>query len=261
MSIKLTDTQFAILNEAARREDRCLTMPKGLKSGPAQKTAAKLLAEGLVREIRAKPGAPVWRRDEEVDKSYALKLTAAGVKVVSVRTIAVDGNAHQPAPSSTAEPTEPTAVTHLAAAEDANPAPATPSNPAAAETDSPSVQRHTMVSATAPREGTKMAAVVGLLERDRGATLAELIAATDWLPHTVRAALTGLRTRGYAVTLDRSNKERGSAYAIPRHRSEVSEPAAAGATETPPALVDVAKRPSRQTKPERGARAANSSVA
>ena len=42
-----------------------------------------------------------------------------------------------------------------------------------------------------------MARVVGLLQRDRGATLAEIIAATDWLPHTTRAALTGLRKRGY----------------------------------------------------------------
>jgi site-specific DNA recombinase len=36
-----------------------------------------------------------------------------------------------------------------------------------------------------------------LLQRDCGATLEELIAATDWLPHTTRAALTGLRKRGY----------------------------------------------------------------
>lgn len=58
MSIKLTDAQLLILSEAAQREDRCLTMPKGLKAGPAQKVSSKLLAEGLVREIRAKSGAP-----------------------------------------------------------------------------------------------------------------------------------------------------------------------------------------------------------
>ena len=33
-------------------------------------------------------------------------------------------------------------------------------------------------------------------------------------PHTARAALTGLRKRGYAVTIDRSHKERGSIYRI-----------------------------------------------
>jgi uncharacterized protein DUF3489 len=62
---------------------------------------------------------------------------------------------------------------------------------------------------SAPRDGTKLARV---LQRDCGATLEELIAATDWLPHTTRAALTGLRKRGYAVTIDRSDKERGSTY-------------------------------------------------
>ena len=63
-----------------------------------------------------------------------------------------------------------------------------------------------------PRAGTKLARVVGLLQRDCGATLEELIEATGWLPHTTRAALTGLRKRGYAVTIDRSDKERGSTY-------------------------------------------------
>jgi hypothetical protein len=31
-------------------------------------------------------------------------------------------------------------------------------------------------------------------------------AATDWLPHTTRAALTGLRKRGYAVLMSREAK-------------------------------------------------------
>lgn len=53
-------------------------------------------------------------------------------------------------------------------------------------------------AAKRPRQ-TKNAAVISLLERDDGATLAELIAATGWLPHTTRAALTGLRKKGQAV--------------------------------------------------------------
>jgi hypothetical protein len=53
-----------------------------------------------------------------------------------------------------------------------------------------------------------LALAVGLIRRDHGATLAELVAATGWLPHTTRAALTGLRKRGYAVTIDRSDKQR-----------------------------------------------------
>ena len=41
--------------------------------------------------------------------------------------------------------------------------------------------------------------VIDLLRRDSGATLDELTGATSWLPHTTRAALTGLRKRGYAI--------------------------------------------------------------
>ncbi|UAK26649.1 DUF3489 domain-containing protein [Sphingomonas nostoxanthinifaciens] len=46
---------------------------------------------------------------------------------------------------------------------------------------------------------TKAAQVVDLLARDAGATIAELTAATGWLPHTTRAALCGLRKKGHAI--------------------------------------------------------------
>jgi hypothetical protein len=47
--------------------------------------------------------------------------------------------------------------------------------------------------------GSKTAAVLGLLNRADGATSTELIEATGWLPHTTRAALTGLRKKGHAI--------------------------------------------------------------
>ena len=65
-----------------------------------------------------------------------------------------------------------------------------------------------------PRGGSKLARVLALLHRDHGATIAELIAATGWLAHTTRAALTGLRKRGYAVEIDRSDDTRGVFYRI-----------------------------------------------
>ena len=36
-----------------------------------------------------------------------------------------------------------------------------------------------------------------------GATLADLIEATGWLPHTTRAALTGLRKKGHVLAKDK----------------------------------------------------------
>lgn len=49
------------------------------------------------------------------------------------------------------------------------------------------------------RPGSKIANVLGLLRRTQGATLAELVGATGWLPHTTRAALTGLKKKGHAI--------------------------------------------------------------
>jgi hypothetical protein len=52
-----------------------------------------------------------------------------------------------------------------------------------------------------------------MLARDKGATLAALVDATGWLPHTTRAAITGLRKRGFAI--ERTRHERlGSLYRI-----------------------------------------------
>ena len=50
---------------------------------------------------------------------------------------------------------------------------------------------------------TKRDQLAALLLRDDGATLDQMIAATGWLPHTTRAALTGLRKAGYAIDSDK----------------------------------------------------------
>ncbi|OYY76397.1 MAG: hypothetical protein B7Y43_15245 [Sphingomonas sp. 28-62-20] len=50
-----------------------------------------------------------------------------------------------------------------------------------------------------PVRQSKSATLIALLERNDGATMADLIGATDWLPHTTRAALTGLRKKGHVI--------------------------------------------------------------
>jgi Protein of unknown function (DUF3489) len=67
--------------------------------------------------------------------------------------------------------------------------------------------------AVAPRDGSKLALVIEHLQRADGATLIDLTQATGWLPHTTRAALTGLRKRGYAVIRERIGAG-GSVYRI-----------------------------------------------
>ena len=63
-----------------------------------------------------------------------------------------------------------------------------------------------------PAPITKTAAIIALLKRNTGATLAELIAATGWLPHTTRAALTGLRKKGHVI--ERSKRGEATCYRI-----------------------------------------------
>jgi hypothetical protein len=53
------------------------------------------------------------------------------------------------------------------------------------------------------RAPSKIDQVLALLRRGEGATLAELVEATGWLPHTTRAALTGLRKKGHVLAKDK----------------------------------------------------------
>ncbi len=50
---------------------------------------------------------------------------------------------------------------------------------------------------------SKITWVIVLLQRSDGASLAELTEHTGWLPHTVRAALTGLKKKGYSIDSDK----------------------------------------------------------
>ncbi|MBU0832131.1 MAG: DUF3489 domain-containing protein [Alphaproteobacteria bacterium] len=53
---------------------------------------------------------------------------------------------------------------------------------------------------------SKSERVLALLRREEGASLYELVSATGWLPHSTRAALTGLRKKGHAIALDKSGE-------------------------------------------------------
>jgi hypothetical protein len=66
--------------------------------------------------------------------------------------------------------------------------------------------------ATAAPRVTKTSTVVALLSQPAGATLPELITATGWLPHTTRAALTGLRKRGHVIV--RYSRDGATCYRI-----------------------------------------------
>jgi hypothetical protein len=195
MSIKLTDAQLVMMSAAAQRKDRCLSAPATIKGAALSKVGVKLAKLGLAREIGAKPGAPIWRHDD-AGQGYALKLTAAGLKA-----IAADEESRDTIEPS--EAAEPKAQNVAGPDEDGHPA-----------------------RAVAPRDGSKLALVIELLGRADGATIIDLTEATGWLPHTTRAALTGLRKRGYAVIRERIGAG-DSVYRIsdaPAHRGDRTVP-------------------------------------
>jgi hypothetical protein len=188
---KLSDTQLVILSSASQREDGLAVLPERIKGAAAKTAVTKLIGLGLLKEVRAKRDQPAWRTDEE-DRPVALKLTRAGSEAIGV---------------------DPDAATEESPAASANgknrSGPATP------------------VGAD-PRPGSKQALVISLLERSTGATLDDLIKATGWLPHTTRAALTGLRHKGHAIEKAKSDAGK-TVYQLPNNGSAKSSSARASA--------------------------------
>jgi hypothetical protein len=61
---------------------------------------------------------------------------------------------------------------------------------------------------------TKAATLIELLSEGSGKSVPELAAAMNWLPHTTRAALTGLRKRGVHLLRERVEGAAVSVYRI-----------------------------------------------
>lgn len=169
---KLTDTQLVLLSSAAQRDDHLVVLPEKLKGGAAKATVTKLLSLALTEELTVKADEPHWRRDES-DHPIGLKLTRGGLLALGIEPdYETGGNRERETetPTASAQP---------------------PRKP------EQSCDGSTPVSAWSPREGTKQALVLSLLSRTEGATIDDLLSATGWLPHTTRAALTGLRQKGF----------------------------------------------------------------
>jgi hypothetical protein len=209
---KLTDTQLIVLSSAAQHDEGLASRPANLNVAAAMKVASSLVAKGLVREIRAKVDAPVWHENE--DGRFALKITKAGREGIGVDD---EEQRHAASPSASVDGSKPKkSQTKSAGKKDAAKTPTARTKAARGKTaddaDSSSAQ---------VRAGSKQAKIIELMKRAKGATLDDMIEATEWLPHTTRAALTGLRKRGFA--LERIKDEaKGSVYRIKSDRAPVA---------------------------------------
>ncbi len=181
---KLTDTQLVILSAAAKRADgAALPPPKSLKiqGGALTSTLNSLLKKGLIEEKPAAADAAAWREAED-GRRVMLMITDAGLQAIGV------------------EPDHGTGK--RAAASEARPKKRRPRTTRKVANRKPTTE----TSPLAVRPGTKQALLIELLSRRKGATVTDLQNATGWLPHTVRASLTGLRKKGFTVTSEKPEK-------------------------------------------------------
>ena len=191
---KLTDSQLVILSAAAQRQDRVvLPLPKSLKikGGAATKTLEGLREKGLLEEKPATRNSEAWR-ETDGGQRMMLVITDTGLQ-------AIDG---EPARESSKQPA--------------------PSKALAKKPRRRTVQKRTAAtpkgkkSQTAARQGTKQALLIDLLKRKKGATIEAMVETLDWLPHTVRAALTRLRQQGFQI--ERVREDGVSRYRIAKDR-------------------------------------------
>ena len=65
------------------------------------------------------------------------------------------------------------------------------------------------------REGTKQTQLIAMLRRSEGATIAQIVEATGWQPHTVRGALAGALKKRLGLDVASEKVEgRGRVYHI-----------------------------------------------
>ncbi|HEV7264489.1 MAG TPA: DUF3489 domain-containing protein [Falsiroseomonas sp.] len=203
----LSAAQLLILTAAAQRPDRmALPLPPGLRACGAARRAllASLLEAGLLEERPTEDGALSWRQDGQGDH-HALGITAAGLARIggcigaggSDRPESARGAnvADAPGPARGHAGTPGAEGATVWAAERT----ARTDVDARATSDGAGTVEAAPAAAAHPRG--KLGRVLDAVAAKDGATLAELAALTGWQPHTTRAALTGLRRRGFVLVL------------------------------------------------------------
>jgi hypothetical protein len=174
---KLSDTQLVILSGAAQHSERAVAIPDRIKGGAVARVVGPLLANGLVETIPHRADLPVYKAEADGSR-LALVITDAGLQALGIQS------ERKPEPAE--EAGEPVATSNEAAPRSRQ-----------------------------PRTGTKQDMLIGMLKRPEGATVAEVVAVTGWLPHTVRGAIAGaLKKRlGLTVTSEPID-DRGRVYRI-----------------------------------------------
>ncbi|MBX9633958.1 MAG: DUF3489 domain-containing protein [Magnetospirillum sp.] len=184
---QLSDTQAVILSTACAREDGfLLPITAALKGGAVKMVLTSLIKKELAEEIPAEPGAPVWREDED-GTPLTLRATPAAYEALGMGTDTDADTAPEEEPAAGMADQPETPVT---------------------EADSAKTPRKT-------RQGTKQEALIAMLKRPEGASIAEIMEATGWLAHTIRGAIAGALKKKLGLEITSEKIEgRGRVYRI-----------------------------------------------
>jgi len=170
---KLTDTQTILLSTAAQRADgSLLPAPEtlGANTNRIRKAVGTLIKRAFADEVQVTTANCAWR--SEGNMHWGAVITDAGRAAIGVEPSGREGERLSSEALSISEP---------------------------AAADTATAEASALGTLPGESRQTKGALVVAMLGREQGATLAELVAATGWLPHTTRAALTGLRKKGHNI--------------------------------------------------------------
>ena len=214
---KLSDTQVIILSAAAQRADgNLLPLPGRLRGGAATKVVGALLARGLAREdvidgqTRADSALNTIWRNEDDGRAVLLRITAAGLEAIGIEQEADATGKPKTEDAGEAVPYRFNAGTNSAGEPAVGPAPVeAPKKRGRPKKTATSSKPAAQPASRKSRDDTKQARLIAMLRRTEGATIAQIVAATKWQPHTVRGAFAGALKKKLGLTVTSEKVEGG----------------------------------------------------